>query len=229
MRENSERRPSLLKKSQHMLLKSQTALPKPTMRKLLTEASKFLSYVLRHEPEAIGLILDREGWATIDDLVLCAQRSGQILSDALIRQVVETNDKQRFAISTDGLRIRAVQGHSSKSVAIMYDEKVPPEFLYHGTATRFLASIHKEGLKPGKRQHVHLSEDVKTAITVGQRYGKAIVLKIETLRMHQQGFRFYQAENGVWLTYQVAPEFMTTLSSNETDSAMTSRQPKPSR
>lgn len=93
--------------------------------------------------------------------------------------------------------IRAAQGHSTSSVAITYPEKVPPEFLYHGTATRFLESIQKEELKPQERQYVHLSEDEQIAIAVGQRYGKPVVLKIEALRMHQQGFKFFQAENGV--------------------------------
>jgi putative RNA 2'-phosphotransferase len=126
----------------------------------------------------------------------------------LIQQVVASSDKKRFAISEDGLRIRAVQGHSTQSVAITYAEKVPPEFLYHGTATRFLESIMKEGLRPGERQHVHLSEDIQTATAVGLRYGKPVVLEIEALRMHQQGFKFFQAENGVWLSEKVPNSFL---------------------
>jgi putative RNA 2'-phosphotransferase len=182
------------------------------MSKQDTEVSKFLSYVLRHEPQAIGLTLDQEGWADIGALIDGARQSGRLLDADLIRAVVASSDKKRFAISDDGLRIRAVQGHSTASVAITYAEKVPPEFLYHGTATRFLDSILKEGLKPGERQHVHLSEDVQTATTVGQRYGKPVVLKIEALRMHQQGFKFFQAENGVWLVCQVLPSFMDQAS-----------------
>lgn len=169
------------------------------MSKLHAETSKFLSYVLRHEPQAIGLTLDSEGWADIASLIAGAQQSGRELDVALIHTVVESSDKKRFAISEDGLRIRAVQGHSTDSVAITLAEKVPPEFLYHGTATRFMESIMREGLKPGERQYVHLSEDVQTATAVGQRYGKPVVLKIEALRMYQQGFKFFQAENGVWL------------------------------
>lgn len=173
------------------------------MCKQLTETSKFLSYVLRHEPQAIGLQLDREGWAVIRELTACAKQAGRDLDNALLREVVATSDKKRFAISDDGLRIRAVQGHSTDTVAIAYTEKVPPEILYHGTATRFLDSILREGLKSGSRQHVHLSENVETAKAVGQRYGKPVVLKIEALRMYQQGFKFFQADNGVWLTAQV--------------------------
>lgn len=170
------------------------------MSKQHAETSKFLSFVLRHEPQAIGLTLDREGWADIAALIAGAQQSGRELDEALIRAVVESSDKKRFSISDDGLRIRAAQGHSTESVSIAYAEKPPPEFLYHGTATRFLESIMREGLKSGERQYVHLSEDVQTATAVGQRYGKPVVLKIEALRMHQQGFKFFQAENGVWLT-----------------------------
>jgi putative RNA 2'-phosphotransferase len=169
------------------------------MGKQHAEVSKFLSYVLRHEPQAIGLTLDREGWADVAALIAGAQQSGWELNEVLLRAVVASSDKKRFAISDDGLHIRAVQGHSAESVSITYVEKTPPDVLYHGTATRFLESIMREGLKPGERKYVHLSEDVQTATTVGQRYGKPVVLKIEALRMHQQGFKFFQAENGVWL------------------------------
>lgn len=180
------------------------------MSKQINETSKFLSYVLRHEPQAIGITLDSEGWADISALITAANQSGKPLTGELIQQVVDTSEKKRFSISEDGSRIRAAQGHSTSSVAITYLEKMPPEFLYHGTATRFLESIQKEGLKPGERHYVHLSEDEQTAITVGQRYGKPVVLKIEALRMYQQGFKFFQAENGVWLTEQVSIKFLTS-------------------
>lgn len=178
------------------------------MSKLLNDTSKFLSYVLRHEPHAIGLTLDNEGWADINALIEGAAQSGQAINRDLIQQVVYTNGKKRFSISTDGSRIRAAQGHSTMSVAISYPEKVPPEFLYHGTATRFLDSIQQHGLKPGERHYVHLSEDEQTAINVGQRHGKPIVLKIEALRMYQHGFKFFQADNGVWLVNKVPTDFL---------------------
>lgn len=177
--------------------------------KALVQVSKFLSYVLRHEPQSIGLTLDREGWANVDSLIAAAARHGRTLERALIEEVVRTNDKKRFALSPDGASIRAVQGHSSASVAISFEEKLPPAVLYHGTATRFLAAIQKEGLKPGQRQYVHLSEDEQTATAVGQRYGKPVVLTIAAGAMHDQGHSFYQAENGVWLTPSVPSEFMS--------------------
>jgi len=179
------------------------------MSKHHAETSKFLSLVLRHQPEAIGITLDVEGWANIPELIAAAANNGKLLDHNLIQAVVTTSDKKRFAISEDGLRIRAVQGHSTETVDINYAEKVPPEFLYHGTATRFIESIRNQGLLPGSRQYVHLSQDEQTALAVGQRHGKPIVLRIEALRMHEQGVKFFQAENSVWLVELVPAAFTT--------------------
>jgi putative RNA 2'-phosphotransferase len=174
----------------------------------MTDISKFLSYVLRHRPDAIGMELDREGWVEIAALITAAAKAGKKLDGDLIRSIVETSDKKRFSISGDGLRIRAAQGHSSPSVHISYPEKGPPEFLYHGTATRFIRSIRKEGLRPGPRHYVHLSPDMQTAATVGERHGKPVVLIVAAHAMHEQGFRFFQADNGVWLTEKIPPDFL---------------------
>jgi putative RNA 2'-phosphotransferase len=176
--------------------------------KQLVEASKFLSYVLRHAPQAIDLALDSEGWGVVDALIEDAARQGQSLSRSLIEQVVASSDKKRFELSADGQRIRAVQGHSTPSVDRAFEPKQPPHTLFHGTAERFLDSIRREGLKPGSRHHVHLSADERTACAVGQRYGKPVVLKVDAGRMHAQGFVFYQAENGVWLATAVPPQFL---------------------
>lgn len=172
-----------------------------------TDTSKFLSYILRHAPESIGLALDQEGWADIDQLIAAAARHGRRLDRDLIADVVRDNDKKRFSISPDGARIRAVQGHTSDSVDIQHIEKEPPPFLYHGTATRFLESIQQQGLIPGRRHHVHLSQDITTAVSVGQRYGKPVVLKVAADRMRQAGHVFFQADNGVWLTAHVPVGF----------------------
>lgn len=172
------------------------------------DISKFLSYILRHRPEAIGLFLDKEGWAIIDELILCSAKKGYVLDKILIRNIVDNSDKKRFTISDDGSRIRASQGHSSQQVNIDYKEKVPPFFLYHGTTKRFLPAIREQGLLPMSRQYVHFSLDENTAISVGQRHGKPVLLKIKNLNMYEQGFKFYQADNGVWLTEQVPYEFI---------------------
>ncbi|MBD2783813.1 RNA 2'-phosphotransferase [Xenorhabdus sp. DI] len=176
-----------------------------------TKISKFLSYILRHQPESIGLVLDNEGWADIGALIKCAARHGKRLDFAIIEKVVDTNDKKRFAISMDQKRIRAVQGHSTQQVDIRYQEKIPPAVLYHGTASRFLDSIFKQGLIAGTRHYVHLSADKSTATKVGQRHGKAIILKIEAQLMYEQGFTFHQADNGVWLTKTVPVEYMSVV------------------
>ncbi|MBN3792460.1 RNA 2'-phosphotransferase [Burkholderia sp. Ac-20353] len=180
-----------------------------TKTKTLDETSKYLSYLLRHEPQAIGLQLDQEGWADIDALIAGAARHGQALDRATIEAVVATNDKKRFALSDDGRRIRAVQGHSTPAVQRQYPEQPPPAVLYHGTATRFRESIRERGLKAGARHHVHLSQDLRTAVTVGKRYGKPVVLAIQAGRMHERGFRFFLAENGVWLVDAVPAEFLS--------------------
>lgn len=178
------------------------------MSKLIDDTSKFLSYILRHEPQSIGLSLDREGWADITTLIEGAKNSGKTIDRELVQLIVNASGKKRFSISSDGLRIRATQGHSTMCVEISYPEKTPPEILYHGTATRFLESIMKEGLRPIERHHVHLSHDVLTATAAGLRYGKPVVLKIEALKMHQNGIKFYLADNGVWLTKYIAPIFI---------------------
>ena len=178
------------------------------MSKHQTEISKFLSFVLRHQPDAIGITLDTEGWVDVAVLIAAAAKDGKTLAIDVIRDVVATSDKKRFAISEDGLRIRAVQGHSTQSVDINYIEQVPPDFLYHGTATRFLDSIHEQGLISGSRHYVHLSQDEQTALAVGRRHGQPAVLTIKALLMHEQSFKFFKAENGVWLTRVVPVEFI---------------------
>lgn len=171
------------------------------------QLSKFLSFILRHKPDAIGLALDPEGWAGIDELIVKSDAAGTRFSREDLLHVVEKSEKKRFSVSGNGQRIRASQGHSvAVELGILPLE--PPSVLYHGTATRFVESILSEGLKSQARQQVHLSVDEATARHVGQRHGKPVVLKIESFRMHVEGFKFYLADNGVWLTNHVPPEFL---------------------
>lgn len=173
----------------------------------MTEISKFLSYVLRHAPQSIGLTLDTNGWADVDELLVKAGVSGWDFDRAALGQVVSTSDKQRFTLSDDGSRIRAAQGHS---VAVDLDiaPMAPPAMLFHGTAVRNVEAIMAEGLRPGQRQKVHLSLDEATAAKVGQRHGKPVVLRVDAAGMHAQGLSFWRAENGVWLTDHVPPQFL---------------------
>jgi putative RNA 2'-phosphotransferase len=173
--------------------------------------SKFLSFVLRHKPDAIGLALDPQGWVSIDELIEKANAAGTRFGRDDLLQVVDTSDKKRFSVSADGLRIRAAQGHSV-SVELGLSPQEPPPVLYHGTATRFVDWILSEGLKPQKRQQVHLSVDLATAERVGQRHGKPVIFMIDALGMHRQGCKFYLADNGVWLTDQVPPKFLAPTS-----------------
>ena len=152
---------------------------------------------MRHQPEAIGITLDSNGWINIDNLILQANQYNEYLTREIIEQVVKSSDKKRFTISDDGLKIRAAQGHSTNQVEINHAEQIPPEFLYHGTATRFIDSIKEQGLISGNLHYVHLSVDEQTAISVGQRHGKPIVIKIKALLMFKQGFKFYLSDNGV--------------------------------
>lgn len=177
------------------------------MDKRLTRASKFISLVLRHQPEAYGLQLDAHGWALIDDLIAAAARASVPLTREVIDQVVAENDKQRFAISADGAQIRARQGHSI-SVDLELAPIDPPPLLYHGTADRFVPAIREQGLQRRSRQHVHLSATVETAISVGTRHGRPVVLTVQAGQMHGDGHLFYQSENGVWLVDAVPPQYL---------------------
>lgn len=168
--------------------------------------SKFLSLVLRHQPELIGLELDAAGWAEIDRLIALAQPH-RPLTRALIDAVVANNSKQRFAISEDGRRIRANQGHSI-DIELGLQPVAPPVRLYHGTATRFVDAIRREGLDKRSRQHVHLSADADTATHVGARHGRPVVLIVHAGAMAAAGHAFFRSENGVWLTDAVPAGFI---------------------
>ena len=166
-----------------------------------------MTLVLRHKPGGIGLGLDRNGWADIGKLIERAGAHGVTLTRELIAEVVATSDKQRFAIDPTGTRIRANQGHSV-DIELGLAPCEPPPLLFHGTAAKAVAAIRAEGLKPGRRRHVHLSPDAETAIKVGGRHGKPVVLRIATGRMHDRGHVFFLSTNGVWLTDCVPSEFI---------------------
>lgn len=170
--------------------------------------SKFLSLVLRHSPQTIHLNMDKNGWVNIDELIQNANKyKGMHLTIDSINTIVETNDKQRFIISDDGKRIRANQGHSIK-IDLELEAKMPPDILYHGTASRFLDLIMKNGLKPMTRQYVHLSQTKEVALTVGKRHGNPIVLYINAKNMFEEGYKFYLSENNVWLVNNVPAKYI---------------------
>lgn len=172
-----------------------------------TRVSKFLSRVLRHDPGRIGIVLDAAGWTEVAALLEAARAHGVELSRAELEELVATSDKQRFALSDDGLRIRANQGHSVE-VELELPPAAPPECLFHGTVAAFLPSIRAAGLIRGKRHHVHLSADRETATRVGARRGRPVVLVVHAAAMAAAGHTFYCSANGVWLVDAVPPEFL---------------------
>ncbi len=165
--------------------------------------------MLRHEPEAIGIELDQSGWVEVETLLAALARAGKNISPEALDEVVATNDKQRFAFSDDGRRIRASQGHSVE-VDLDYQPATPPETLYHGTPRQFVDAILREGLRKMQRHHVHLHTDIETSSAVGSRRGKPVLLQVAALKMHEAGHEFFVTPNGVWLTDHVPPEFIQT-------------------
>lgn len=177
------------------------------MNESLVETSKFLSFILRHKPETIGLKLSDSGWVKIEDLIDAARKNGRMINKELIDEVVKTNDKQRFTYSSDGLYIRANQGHSIQ-IDLDLKAQVPPNILFHGTAEKFVDNIFKEGLLKMKRHHVHLHVSKDDARKVGERRGKPIILEIDSKSMYDDGLSFYLSKNGVWLTEYVSPQYI---------------------
>jgi putative RNA 2'-phosphotransferase len=169
--------------------------------------SKFLSLVLRHQPDKVGLTLDEAGWVDVDELIAACAAKGRRFSRAELDHVVATNNKKRFAYSEDGRRIRASQGHSV-TVELGLEAAEPPEVLYHGTASGTLPLILAEGLRPMSRQDVHLSADVETAVRVGSRHGRPVVLVVDARGLAAQGHVFRVSANGVWLTDRVPPQWL---------------------
>ncbi len=172
--------------------------------------SRFLSMVLRHKPHAIDLELDKHGWAEVDKLLQKLKQNGKAINREILDYVVETNNKKRFAYNEDGTKIRASQGHSIK-VDLAYKPQVPPAVLYHGTASRYVNSIYKQGLIKGSRHMVHLSADKETAKNVGQRHGVPVLFEIPAQQMQEDGHKFYLSDNGVWLVEHVPVQYLSKL------------------
>lgn len=168
---------------------------------------RFLSLILRHDPEAAGIELDGNGWADVSQLLAGMDKKGYRIDFKKLDHIVKTNHKKRYSFNEDKTKIRANQGHSIQ-VDIELKQLVPPVSLYHGTARRFLDAIKKEGLKRQGRNYVHLSYDQRTAEEVGRRHGDPVLLRIHSGKMNQEGYRFYLSENGVWLTECVPPEYI---------------------
>lgn len=174
------------------------------------EQSKYLSYLLRHKPESANLGLDKNGWCPVQELIQNAKFTLEEL-----QEIVRDDAKTRYALSEDGTKIRANQGHSTSKVRLTYNKAVPPVMLYHGTTTDGYEFIQKEGLKPMNRHHVHLTDDRDTAVTVaGRRKTGIVILKIDAKKMLADGVQFFLSPNNVWLVTHVAPKYIKKLKSN---------------
>ena len=174
----------------------------------LTQTSKFLSLLLRHNPSAAGITLDEHGWANVDELIAGVNAAGGYnLTMETLEEIVRTDGKQRYSFNEDHTLIRANQGHSIP-VAVELEEAVPPDTLYHGTGEKYVESIDREGLIPKSRLFVHLSADIPTAEKVGQRHGKPVISKVDCRRMAADGFRFYLSVNKVWLAKEVPVKYL---------------------
>lgn len=176
-------------------------------KKAHVETSKFLALVLRHKPEAAGISLDEHGWADVDELVagISKQRS---FSMQMLEEIVATDAKKRYSFNESHTLVRANQGHSIP-VDVDLEAIDPPAVLYHGTATKYIDAIRVEGLLAKSRLHVHLSSDSETAIKVGRRHGEPVVLKVDAKAMADHGISFFLSANGVWLTKEVPPEYLS--------------------
>ncbi|MBE6117001.1 MAG: RNA 2'-phosphotransferase [Solobacterium sp.] len=171
--------------------------------------SKYISLILRHKPETIGITLDEHGWADVEDLIAGVNRTYPLDKEALER-IVREDEKQRYSFNEDHTLIRANQGHSVP-VDVELEEMVPPDVLYHGTGEKYVPSIDVQGLVPKSRLYVHLSHDYGTAVKVGQRHGKPAVYCIDSMSMYNDGCRFYRSVNGVWLTKEVPAQYLRKM------------------
>lgn len=175
------------------------------MENNLTRVSRFISLILRHKPEIIGIELDEHGWASVDELL-----KGVNIDLATLEKIVQEDEKGRYSFNENKTKIRANQGHSV-NVDVELEEKIPPDILYHGTGEKYVESINKIGLIPKTRLYVHLTEDLEVAKVTGQRHGKLVVYEINAKQMSKDGWKFYLSVNNVWLTKKVDVKYLKKL------------------
>ena len=172
----------------------------------LKDVSKYMSLILRHKPDAIGITLDEHGWANVDELISGIAKDNEFNME-ILEEIVRTDEKQRYSFNEDKTLIRANQGHSIP-VDVELEELVPPEILWHGTGEKYVTSIDKQSLIPKSRLYVHLSKDEETAINVGSRHGKPVIYLVSAKKMYEDGYKFYRSVNGVWLTKGVPLQYL---------------------
>lgn len=172
----------------------------------LNKTSRFISLILRHRPDTIGISLDEHGWASVEELLAGISKT-QYIDMEMLEKIVKTDSKQRYSFNEDKTLIRANQGHSI-DVDVELTKKQPPVILYHGTGEKYVASIDEQGLIPKSRLYVHLSGDEATATIVGSRHGRPVVYEVLASQMYHDGYEFFQSVNGVWLTKAVPVQYL---------------------
>lgn len=180
-----------------------------TEERRLERLSKFISMILRHKPQVIGITLDEHGWADVDELIKGINETVEEVkfSKDTLEIIVKTDKKQRYSFSQDKTLIRVNQGHSIP-VDVELEKKEPPKVLYHGTGVKSVKAIQEQGLLPMERLYVHLSIDVKTATNVGKRHGTPVIFQVNAEQMQKDGYDFFQSVNGVWLTKEVPAKYL---------------------
>jgi len=182
-------------------------------RKHLNQVGRFIIKALRHKPEELGITLDEQGWVEIDVLLDALRNKGHEITREELKYLVTTSDKQRFAVDELGEKIRANQGHSI-DVDLGYESQAPPEYLYHGTNEESIEDILETGVQKMKRHAVHLSDDLDTAIKVGRRRGKLLILRVQSGKMYEDGYTFYLSDNNVWLTDNIPIQYIGVYSNS---------------
>ena len=175
----------------------------------LDKLSRYMSLILRHKPDVIGITLDKHGWADVNELIAGISKKNTFNME-ILEEIVRTDSKQRYSFNGDKTKIRANQGHSI-SVNVELEKKEPPKFLYHGTGEKYVEIIDKTGLLPKSRLYVHLSRDIDTAQNVGKRHGNPIIYKVHSKKMYDNGYDFFLSVNGVWLTKRVPVEYLEKI------------------
>lgn len=177
-----------------------------------SDASRQLSYLLRHKPDAFDCVIDAQGWVSIQSVLAGLQAKGTRITVQTLEDIVASDAKGRYSYSNDGLHIRANQGHSLKSVNITFVQRLPPPKLYHGTTAQAVEAIMVDGLRPMQRRFVHLTSGIQVAQEVGARRKQPIaVLEVDAQRMAEEGFRFLQSDNEVWLLAHVPAKYLSVV------------------
>ena len=174
----------------------------------MKNTGKFISLILRHRPQVIGITLDEHGWADVKELIDGVNHTGEHFLDMdILEEIVRTDEKQRYSFNEDHTLIRANQGHSIP-VDVELEEKSPPDILWHGTGEKYVSSIDTQGLIPKSRLYVHLSSDVETARKVGSRHGRPVIYQVDCRKMAEDGYPFFLSANHVWLTKEVPARYL---------------------